>query len=44
MSACDSWMDIQVAAIFGNAEALAAIDKVATELGPHATDAEREAV
>ena len=44
MSACDSWMDIQMAAIFGNAEALAAIDKVAAELGPHATDAEREAV
>ena len=44
MSACDSWMDVQMASIFGNAEALMAIDKVAAELGPHATDAEREAV
>ena len=44
MSAYSSWMDIQMAAIFGNAEALAAIDKVTAELGPNATDAEREVV
>ena len=44
MSAFDNFMQLQLAAILDDPEALVAIDKIAAELGPHATDAEREVV
>ena len=44
MSACDAWMELQMAAIFGNAEALAMVDKVSAEVGANPTEAQRVAV
>jgi hypothetical protein len=45
MSAFNNFMELQLAAILGeDPEALVAIDKIAAELGPHATDAQREVV
>ena len=44
MSAYGNFMELQLAAILDDPEALVAIDKVAAELGPNATDAEREVV
>jgi hypothetical protein len=40
----DAWMELQMDAISGNAEALVNIDRVAAEVGPNPTDAERVAV
>ena len=44
MAAYGNFMELQLAAILDDAEALVAIDKIAAELGPHATDAQREVV
>ena len=44
MSAFGNFMELQLAAILDDPEALVAIDKIAAELGPHATDAQREVV
>ena len=43
-AAMDAWMELQMAAIFGNLQAQADIDRVAAEVGPNPTDAERVAV
>ena len=43
-TAYGNFMELQLAAILDDVEALAAIDKIAAELGPHATDAQREVV
>ena len=44
MAAYGTFMELQLAAILDDPEALAAIDKIAAELGPHGTDAQREVV
>ena len=44
MAAYGTFMELQLAAILDDVEALVAIDKIAAELGPHGTDAQREVV
>ena len=43
-AAMEAWMELQMAAIFGNLQALVDIARVAAEVGPNPTDAERVAV
>ena len=44
MSAIDAWMKLQMAAILGDAEAHAMVDKVSAEVGANPTEAQRVAV